>query len=1034
MGKRQKRPRKNPKNKMKFTPSSPQGKLVIGTLKRHPDGFGFVIPDDKKHKDIYIPAGQVGSALTYDRVEVLTKKRRGKEGLFFGSIQTIQRRHWEWVCGPCEMTEDPFLLTKHNLPTPRSVSAQNPQKLPIKKGDWVRVKITSWPERESRPLEGLIVENLGVITSSAKDDNARILAEKNISINFPEPVLQELKDFPDEVRPEDFKEREDLRDKAFVTIDGADAKDFDDAVFVEKHPFGYRLFVAIADVSHYVREGSLLDQEARLRGNSTYLPDQAVPMLPEKLSNGLCSINPQVPRLAFTAEMDFNSTGDLLKSRFYPAVMESKRRLTYGEAQEILDNPENGGEQAFFKHADLLARILIQRQDQNGALDFNLPETSVKVDHQGEPVEVIKETRLFSHRLVEQFMLATNQAVSLFLNKHKYPLMYRVHEPPESESLKQLENFSKSLGFPSALNSRENLLAFLKKFKNQPSEPLINKLTLRALSQARYSAFNKGHYGLNFDSYTHFTSPIRRYCDLTIHRLVRRALLSSEKGRPCEKELEKQAVWISGKEQNSVKAERKTADIKKARFLKPHTGEEFDGVISSVTSFGLFISLEKFDIEGLTRFRDLPGRWIFDSDNLSAERKPGRYRLRFGDPVRIRVTAVNTETGAVDFQLLSHKDHKIPTASLKPEGRSGRFKSAETADGKKRKTRRSDRPARSTEDKTFSGGKQMKKSRRPDRPFPSSEDKTFSDRKQMKKSRRSDRPAHSNENKTFSDRKQMNRPRRSDRPSHSNENKTFSGGKQMNRPRRSDRPAHSNENKTFSDGKQMNRPRRSDRPFPSSEDKTFSGGRPMNRPRRSDRPSHSTENKTFSGGRPMNRPRRSDRPSHSTENKTFSGGKQMKRPHRSDRPSRSTEDKTFSGGKQMNRPRRSDRPSHSTENKTFSDGKQMNRPRRSDRPSHSNENKTFSDGKQMNRPRRSDRPSHSNENKTFSGGRPMNRPRRSDRPSHSTENKTFSGGKQMKRPRRSDRPSHSTENKTFSGGKQMKKFHSRQRRKNPEKL
>ena len=519
------------------------------------------------------------------------------------------------------------------------------------------------------------------------------------------------------------REREDLRNKGFVTIDGADAKDFDDAVFVEKHPFGYRLFVAVADVSHYVREGSRLDQEARLRGNSAYLPDQAVPMLPEKLSNGLCSLNPRVPRLAFTAEMDFNSKGDPLRSRFFPAIMESKRRLTYGEAQEILDNPESGGEQAFFKNAGLLARILIRRQDQNGALDFNLPEILVKVNHQGEPVEVIKEARLFSHRLIEQFMLAANQAVSLFLKKHKYPLMYRVHEPPERESLKQLENFSKSLGFPSSLNSRKNLLDFLRKFKDRPDEPLINKLTLRALSQARYSAFNKGHYGLNFDSYTHFTSPIRRYCDLTVHRLVRRALTEGKKGRPSEKELEEQAVWISAREQNAVKAERKVSDIKKARFLKPHIGEEFDGVISSVTSFGLFIALEKFDIEGLTRFRDLPGRWIFDPDNLSAERKPGRYRLRFGDPVRIKVTAVNTAGGSVDFQILSHKNNKIPASERKEAGPNGRLSPARGAKRKRRKkTRRGGAPS-STGNKKSPGKKRRKQTLRRHGPKNSARDK-----------------------------------------------------------------------------------------------------------------------------------------------------------------------------------------------------------------------------------------------------------------------------------------------------------------------
>ena len=508
------------------------------------------------------------------------------------------------------------------------------------------------------------MENLGVITSAAGDDNSRILAEHNIPTAFSEPVLEALKPLPDEVRPEDWEGRKDLTGKAFVTIDGATAKDFDDAVFVEKCSFGFRLWVAIADVSHYVQENSPLDKEAYLRGNSLYLPDRAVPMLPEKLSNELCSLNPQVPRLAMVAEIDFNAQGDRIEFQFYPAVIKSHHRLTYGQAQDIFDNSDEDKQWTFLKDAARLGQILIQKHNQNGALDFNIPETLVKLNPQGEPVEIIKETRLFSHRLIEQFMLAANQAVTLFLKEKKCPALYRIHEPPEKESLKQLESFSKSLGGSSPLDSRKNLLDFLNKFKGHSSEPLINKLTLRALSQARYSAFNKGHYGLNFTSYTHFTSPIRRYCDLTIHRLVQKALNPAQNGLfPSDKTLDKQARWISEREQKAVKAERKVKDIKKARFLKPHIGEEFDGIISSVTSFGLFIALETFDVEGLVRFRDLPGHWIFDEANLRAESKRSRYSMKFGEAVRIKVITANTETGTIDFKLISHKNIKTPEVS-----------------------------------------------------------------------------------------------------------------------------------------------------------------------------------------------------------------------------------------------------------------------------------------------------------------------------------------------------------------------------------
>lgn len=653
-------------------------KSLKGIVKKHPDGFGFVIPDDKNHQDIYIPASRMGSALTYDRVEASVQKRRHQR-MFFGSIKAILKRHWEWTTGSYEIENGNLLLRKHSLPTDQPVKAKNPYKLKIKKGEWVKVKLTAYPTEQDPFFQGDIEENLGTITSSAKDDNLRVLAERNIPTTFSKPVLKELQTLPDEVRPEDWKGRKDLTDKTFVTIDGATAKDFDDAIFVEKHSFGFRLFVAIADVSYYVKENSPLDKEAYLRGNSTYLPDLAVPMLPEKLSNGLCSLNPKVFRLAVVAEMDFDIQGVLLKSQFYPAIIKSHHRLTYGKVQDIFDSLDKDKKWAFLKPAAQLGEILIQRQNQNSALDFNIPEVLVKINPQGEPIAIIKEVRFFSHRLIEQFMLAANQSVSLFLKKKKFPALYRVHESPEKESLKQLENFSKSLGFSSPLNTRQNLLAFLKKFKGHSSEPLINKLTLRALSQARYSAFNKGHYGLNFSSYTHFTSPIRRYCDLIIHRLVRKALSHSQKGTlPSDKTLEKQASWISEREQLSVKTERKVTDIKKARFLKPHIGKEFDGIISSVTSFGLFIALGKVDVEGLVRFRDLPGHWIFDESNLRAENKRNRYRMKFGDAVRIKVISANTETGSIDFKLISHKNSKIPETSPSKSKRKSKRKKKPT--------------------------------------------------------------------------------------------------------------------------------------------------------------------------------------------------------------------------------------------------------------------------------------------------------------------------------------------------------------------
>ena len=446
------------------------GKILTGTVKRHPDGFGFVLPEDKSHRDIYIPSNKIGSALTYDRVEVWVQKRPGRQA-FFGSVKTILKRHWEWASGPYE---DGGLLKKHNLPCEKPVKIRNPDGLSVKKGDWVKVKLTSYPETND-PFQGNIVENLGFIPASAESDHLRILAEHNISLKFPKEVLRELKDIPDEVRPGDLQGRQNLP-HPFVTIDGATAKDFDDAVFVKKYPSLFRLFVAVADVSHYVPEDSELDREAFLRGNSVYLPNFVNPMLPEKLSNNLCSLNPDKPRLALVAEMDFDLKGTRLKSQFYPAVIKNHRRLTYGEAQDIFDNPGDDPKWTFLKEAEELGRILIDRHLQNGALDLNIPETFVRVNERGEPVEILKDSRLFSHKLIEQFMLSANQAVSYFLKEKNLPFIRRIHESPETESFRNLENFSKSMGFHGSLKSRSNLLAFLKKFQEHPKEPLLNKL------------------------------------------------------------------------------------------------------------------------------------------------------------------------------------------------------------------------------------------------------------------------------------------------------------------------------------------------------------------------------------------------------------------------------------------------------------------------------------------------------------------------------------------------------------------------------
>ncbi len=644
-------------------------KILQGTIKKHPDGFGFVIPDDSTHPDVYIPSNFINSAFTNDIVTVSVQSRRGKPNHFFGAIESIVKRSKEFVVGTYEIIDGKEIIKNHNLSCDEYIIVKNPNSIPVKEQDSIKIKIIQYPE-DRKDFIGEIIKNLGLITSSAKDDIKRILSEYDIPLDFPNEVLEELNQIPDTVREQDFSDRKDLREKHFITIDGKTAKDFDDAIYVEKKDFGYRLFVAIADVSHYVKENSHLDQEAFTRGNSTYLPNFCVPMLPEKLSNELCSLNPLQPRLVMVAELDHNFQGELLTSQIYPSVITSKNRLTYEEVQDLLDNNSDLKNLNFLTLAQDLAKILIKKHYTEGALNLEIEETNIMVNEFGEPVDFIKEERLFSHQLIEQFMLAANKAVSTFLEKNNIPFMYRIHEEPKEDKLQHLETFSKTLGHLKELNSRKNIIHFLSEFKNHKKNPIINKLVLRSLSQARYSAYNKSHYGLNFKSYTHFTSPIRRYCDLMIHRFIKKSLNKSDLPSLNEEEIEKKALSISGQEQNSVKAERKVKDIKKARFLSLHLGKKFPGSISSITSFGIFVSLKEFDIEGLIRLRDLPEHWIVDEVNLNLTAKRSGYTMSFGDEVEIQVVATNPLTGNIDFELLSHKNNPLPTSSVSKRVRS----------------------------------------------------------------------------------------------------------------------------------------------------------------------------------------------------------------------------------------------------------------------------------------------------------------------------------------------------------------------------
>jgi ribonuclease R len=526
-------------------------------------------------------------------------------------------------------------------------------------GQLVAAEILSFPG-DKEGFVGRVKEVIGDIMDPLTDVK-RVLAKNEIPQTFPPEVLQEARRFTEEVSEADMQGRKDLRSLSLITIDGATAKDFDDAIYVEQTSRGFTLYVAIADVSHYVKVGSAIDKEAYLRGNSVYFPNFVVPMLPEVLSNGLCSLNPHVPRLALVAEMQMDFTGEIIASNFYEAVMQSKARVTYGEAQEVIDgNPVEKlahVKDEILRAADL-AKILMAKRFREGSLDLEIPEVEIVLDASGVPVDMIKSERLFAHRLIEEMMLAANVAVARFLSDQEIPAIYRIHEPPNAEALTLLERYLWNFGSRVDMQAgklQKRLTKALQDFAGRPEAQILNILTLRSMSQAKYSPDNLGHFGLGFEYYTHFTSPIRRYPDLIVHRLIKSQIMPRSHYRlMSEDDLASASTMLSACEQRATKSERQFQSIKKARFMQKYIGQELEGMISSVTKFGVFVLLRNFEVDGLIRLESLSKEKLeFDEENLVLVGKRSGLRYGIGDIVKVLVANADPEAGQVDFELIS---------------------------------------------------------------------------------------------------------------------------------------------------------------------------------------------------------------------------------------------------------------------------------------------------------------------------------------------------------------------------------------------
>lgn len=636
--------------------------VITGRLSCHRDGYGFVTPEGGG-EDVYIPARSLGANMHGDLVEVRIEvfKRGGKkEGRI---VRTIERGftkivgRFETPGGVGIVIPDETRITHEILIPPKWWGS-------ARSGQVVTVEITAWPTERKRP-EGKIVEVIGH-PDEPEVEVRTIVIKHDLPFEFPAEVLAEARAVPQEVGEAERGRRVDLRDRLTVTIDGETARDFDDAVSVSKEKGGdIRLWVSIADVSHYVKPGSPLDKEAYLRGTSVYFPDRCIPMLPEELSNGICSLNPQVERLTLTAEMLFTRSGALKESSFYPSVIRSAARLTYTTVRKILvDGDEAAIEDNRHLVADLevmkeLAQRLMEKRRKRGSIDFDLPEPQIVLDLQGHTEAIVRAERNLAHRIIEEFMLAANEAVASHIETRRIPSLYRVHEPPDPVKLNDFSEFIFNFGFHFRITDEQvdprELQRLIDEAEGKPEERMINEVLLRCMKQARYSHENLGHFGLAAPCYTHFTSPIRRYPDLVVHRILKGLLT----GRIKEKEIERLEESLPGigdqtsrRERAAMEAEREIVALKKVQFMRERIGEIYEGYITGVSAYGFFVELIDLFVEGMVHVSSMKDdfyRYVEKQHSLVGER--GREVFRIGDRVRVLVAGVSLERKQVEFVL-----------------------------------------------------------------------------------------------------------------------------------------------------------------------------------------------------------------------------------------------------------------------------------------------------------------------------------------------------------------------------------------------
>lgn len=652
---------KNRKNRYRLIGEN----FVEGIYRKNQRGFGFVKIDDRED-EIYIAKEDSLNALNGDRVLIEITEEQNKVKRAEGKIKKIIKHEKETVVGTFQESRNFGFVVPDDKAFGTDIFISKGKFLNAKNNQKVVVKITKYPQK-GKNAEGEIIEVLGSI-DEAGVDMLSIIKEYDLPAEFPENVIEEAKKYGDKIDAKDIKNRIDCRQDVIFTIDGEDAKDLDDAVRVIKLKNGnYRLDVHIADVSYYVREGSLLDKEAQIRGTSVYMLSRVIPMLPKELSNGICSLNAGQDRFTLSCSMEINNKGEVVSAEVYKGIINVTERMNYHDVQKILDKSDEEVLKKYEKYIGNfelmaeLAEILKKKRLEQGYLNLDIPESKIDLDENGKVISIGKYETSFSNEIIEQFMLSANETIAEKFYWLEAPFIYRVHEDPDIEKVKELNKFLYNFGLKIRIVNEKiypkEVSKILEEIKGKEEEKVVSTLILRTLKIARYEAENKGHFGIASKYYCHFTSPIRRYPDLFIHRIISKYLeenyvVSDKFIEDFKQKAIDRARMSSEREKVATKAERDSEDMKKAEFMQDKIGQEYEGIVSSVTQFGIFVELEN-TVEGLIRFENLGNEYfIYDEDRKRLIGENSNKVYKIGDKVKIRVVSANKLLRQIDFEIV----------------------------------------------------------------------------------------------------------------------------------------------------------------------------------------------------------------------------------------------------------------------------------------------------------------------------------------------------------------------------------------------